>query len=203
MSRSSLSVLTMPKALSGKQSLSCSDIAVLTTEQEQLDTDHQIKRRPSLVRATETILQRFVRSKSPSLFSSSERHNRGYGPKKRRSASVSDLDDVDKQLMQIREQLSMFREQNLEFRRRLHSLDYSIEELASRSSLASDSLDLRLPSDDSFEENDCEEHDDAIENNQKNVSISFSSEVFHRIPSITVTVAPYRTWQSSDQSMAT
>ena len=188
MSRSFLAVLTVPKALSGKQSLSCGDIAALTTEGDQLDTGKQ-RRRRSLVRSTDTILQRFVRPKSASLFSSTERRNRGYGTKKRSSASISNLDDVDKQLIQIREQLSMFREQNVEFRRRLHSLDYSIEELASRSSLASDSSDVRVLGYDSGEENRYEDYDHTIENNLKNV-ISASSEVLHRIPSITVTVTP-------------
>ena len=55
-----------------------------------------------------------------------------------RAKSNSELVNVlDAQLMQIREKLAAFREQDTEFRERMDSLNGSVSELASRSSLSS------------------------------------------------------------------
>ena len=189
MSHSFLTVPMMFKALSGKQSLSCSDITSLTTATKQNHSQSK-RRRSSLVRSADTLLHRFVRPKSP-LVHSMER------TKTRTPASTPDLDDIDQRLLQIRKKLSMFREQDMEFRERLDSLSNSIDELASRSSLASDSLE---DSDDDIDECRYKDDDQTIGNDLKNVSMSFSSEVLNCIPYITVT--PYkRMWQSSDPSI--
>ena len=47
------------------------------------------------------------------------------------------VDAVDEQLMQIREKIAAFREQDTQFRERMNSLNGSVSELASRSSISS------------------------------------------------------------------
>ena len=81
----------------------------------------------------------------------------------------SPLDDIERRLIEIKDKLSMFREQDLEFRGRLHSLSNSVDELTSRSSLslseASTPSDLMIPSDEANEEEVWEDEDQRIENN--------------------------------------
>ena len=200
MTHSVLTVLTMSKALAGKQSLSCGDISALASTTEH-DRSNSKQRRISL-RHEDCLLHRFMRPKSPLI------HSMERGAKKRtpRPASTPlDLDDIDQRLIQIRGQLSMFREQDMEFRERLDSLSNSIDELASRSSLASSEVsDVTMPSDDAAEEHDYkdnfEDDDQAIENDFKRLSMSLSTEVLNSIPSITVTC--YKICrQSSDPSV--
>ena len=194
MTHSFLTVLTMSKALSGKQSLSCNDITALTSA-----TEHGQSQRRTSLRHADSLLHKFMRPKSPLIRSMEQ-------TKKRTPASTPDLDDIDQRLIQIREQLSTFREQDMEFRERLDSLNNSIDELASRSSLASSEVsDLMMPSDDAAEEHhyedNLEDDDQAIENSFKNLSMSFSSEVLNScIPSIVVT-SHKRCRQSSDPSI--
>ena len=174
----------MPTALSGigKQSLSCGDITSLTTAPKSNHSESKQRRR-SLVRSADTLLHRFVRPKSPLV------HSMDRPPKTRTPASTPDLEDIDQRLIQIREKLSMFREQDMEFRERLDSLSNSIDELASRSSLASDISD---DSDDASDEYHYEDNNQTIDNDLKNVSMSFSSEVLNCIPSLQEDVAVFR-----------
>ena len=170
--------------MSKAHSLSCSDILALkiTTKQSESDSANE-RRRKSVIKSKDTILHKFLRPKSP-LVSATER------TKKRTPASSTPdpVDDIDQRLVQIRTQLSMFREQDMDFRERLYSLSNSIDELASISSLASDVSDATIPSDDAAEEYYYEDDDDqAIENDLKNVSMSFSSEMLNCISSIAVT----------------
>ena len=192
MTHSFLTASTISTALGGKQSLSCNDITALTVSAARQDQSDSKQRRTSL-RYEDSFLHKFMRPKSPE------------GNKKRtqRSASIPpDLDDIDRRFIQIRENLSKFREQDVEFRERLYSLSNSINELGSRSSLASS--DVTIPSDDAAEEHDneddLEDADLAIENNFKNLSMSLSNEVLNSVPSITVSYYK-RCWQSSDPSI--
>ena len=182
MTHTFLSVFAMSK---GKQSLSCNDIPALTTIKEHRDQLDIKQRRNS--RPEELIRSKFLRSKSPLLHSSKS---------KSRNSSHA-LDDLDRQLVQIKQKLSIFREQDMEFRERLDSLSYSIDELASRSSIASNLSEVSIDSDLVFEQNDDAnseneeldyEDDLSIENEIKNISsTSFSDEVLSRIPVISVT----------------
>ena len=182
MSHKYLTVNTMSKALGGKQSLSCGDIVALTspTEHGQLGA----KQRRSLKVEGEFFKSRFLRVKS----SFSQSMDRG------KSRSSSALDDIDRQMMQIKAKLSMFREQDIKFRERLDLLSNSIGDLASPSdSEASICSDLMSPNQDyasSSDDESCED-DQRIEKEINNISMSFSSEVFSRIPIIEVT--PYNT----------
>ena len=195
MTHSFLTASTMSTALGGKQSLSCSDITALTVSAARQDHSDSKQRRTSL-RYEDSFLHKFMRPKSPE------------GNKKRtqRSASTGtplDLDDIDRRFIQIRENLSQFRKQDVEFRERMHSLSSSIDELASRSSLASS--DVTIPSDDAAEvhdhEDDLEDADLAIENKFKYLSISISNEVLNSIPSITVSYYQRRRQSASDPSI--
>lgn len=184
----------MSKALAGKQSLSCGDITALTTAAQHDQSDSK-QRRSSLKQ--DSLLYKFMRPKSPLVHSMEKDKKRTQRP----ASTPPVLDDIDQRLIQIREKLSMFREQDVEFRERLHSLSNSIDELASRSSLASS--DGTMPSDDAAEEHDYEDLEDddlAIENNFKNLSMSLSNEVLNSIPSITVT-SYKKCRQSSDPSI--
>ena len=183
MTHTFLSVFAMSK---GKQSLSCNDIpAALTTIKEHRDQLDIKQRRNS--RPEELIRPKFLRPKSPLLHSS----------KSKSRTSSHALDDLDRQLVQIKQKLSIFREQDMEFRERLDSLSYSIDELASRSSIASNLSEVSIDSDLVFEQNDDAnseneeldyENDLSIENEIKNISsTSFSDEVLSRIPVISVT----------------
>ena len=165
----------MSKSLGGKQSLSCGDIAALTSP-----TGHGRSGRRNSEAEGEFFRSRFLRVKSPLLQSM----DRG------KSKSSSALDDIDRQMIQIKAKLSMFREQDINFRERLDLLSNSIGELASSSD--SEASDLMSPDDydSSSDEENCGD-DQRIENEIKNISISFSSEVFSRIPIIEVT--PYNT----------
>ena len=185
MSHSVLTVLTMSKALSKKQSRSCSDITTLTTatKQHQSDSDwKQLRRRNSLVRSVDAgynILHRFVKPKSPLV----ERMKKSDAPTSPAS-TPPDLDDIDQKLIQIREQLSTFRAQDTKLRERLDSLSNSIDELASRSSVASDISDVTMPSGNTSadEEHYSEDDDRDIDDDFKNVSMSLSREVLNCIP---------------------
>ena len=187
----------MSKALAGKQSLSCSDITALASAAQHDQSDS--KQRRSSLRREDSILHKFMRPKSPLVHSTESNKKRTQRP----ASTPPDLDDIDQRLIQIREKLSMFREQDVEFRERLDSLSNSIDELASRSSLASSDV----PSDDSAEEHcdncedDLEDADLAIENNFKNLSMSLSNEVLNCVPSITVTSYMRCCRQSSDPSI--
>ena len=182
MTHTFLSVFAMSK---GKQSLSCNDIpAALTTIKERRDQLDIKQRRNS--RPEELFKPKFLRSKSPLLHSS----------KSKSRSSSSAVDDLDRQLVQIKQKLSIFREQDMEFRERLDSLSYSIDGLASRSSIASNLSEASIDSDLVFEQNDDVnstneelDYDDlSIENEIKNISsTSFSDEVLSRIPIISVT----------------
>ena len=97
----------------------------------------------------------------------------------------SPLDDIERRLIEIKDRLSMFREQDLEFRGRLHSLSNSVDELTSRSSLSLS--EASTPSDEANEEEVWEDEDQRIENKIKDASVSLSSEVFNCIPVIEVT----------------
>ena len=180
MTHTFLSVFAMSK---GKQSLSCNDIPALTTIKEHRDQLDIKQRRNS--RPEELFRPKFLRPKSPLLHSSKS---------KSRNSSHA-LDDLDRQLVQIKQKLSIFREQDMEFRERLDSLSYSIDELASRSSIASNLSEASIDSDLVFEQNDDAnstneeldyEDDLSIENEIKNISTSFSDEVLSRIPVISV-----------------
>ena len=184
---------SMSKALSGKpQSLSCSDITALkiATKKSQSDNANEQRRKllvKSRAQSRDTFIHRFLRPKSP-LVRSMERTKKRTPAHSTPDPVYDRVDDIDQRLVQIRSQLSMFRKQDMDFRERLDSLSNSIDELASRSSLASDISDVTFPSDDAAEEYYYEDDDDqAFENNLTNVSMSFSSEMLNCIASITVT----------------
>lgn len=184
MTQAFLSVFSISK---GKQSLSCGDIPALTSAKERR-VQFDMKQRRSL-KPEELFRPRFMRPKSPLIRCS----------KSRKQSGSNALDDIDRQLVQIKQKLSIFRDQDMEFRERLDSLSNSIDELASRSSIgsilseASIDSDLGIAQDDDDddassidEEENCE---DDIEMAIKNMSAgtSFSDEVLSHIPAILVT----------------
>lgn len=180
MTHTFLTVHTLPTAL-GKQSLSCGDIPALAHASATEDGQSKIKQRRNSLKPEEIL--RFLRPKSPQSMKR----------KKSRSCSCT-LDDIDRQLIQIKENLSKFREQDVEFRERLHSLNSSIGELTSRSpSEVSSSSDLSVLNEDNYEEENCED-DQCIDNDINGISMSFSSEVLDSIPVIAVTSD--NRWQS-------
>ena len=177
--------LAISKAL-GKQSLSCGDITTLTKHEEAQTTSCSTP--DSGARNCGTFLRsRFLRPKSALLHAVDLRR------------CSSPLDDIDRRLTEIKDKLSMFREQDLEFRGRLHSLSNSIDELAPRSSLSLS--EASTPSDEANEEEIWEDEDQRIENKIKDVSMSLSSEVLNCIPVIEVT--SYKEQQSSDPAFHT
>lgn len=110
-----------------------------------------------------------------------------------------DSSDLDGRLTDIKKNLAMFREQDTQLRVRMDSLSNSIEDLtpSSTSLTPSEASDSVTPQD-----ADEEEHykdDETIENDIKNLSDSFSREVFNRLPSIAVTC--YKTRYASDPSL--
>ena len=174
-----LTVNAMSKALGGKQSLSCGDIAALTspTRHGQLSTKQRRNSKPEL----KFFRPRFLRAKSPLLQSTDHGKSR----------SSSALDDIDRQMIQIKAKLSKFRDQDINFRERLDMLSNSIDELASPSdSEASICSDLMIPDDHSYadisDDENCKD-DQRIDNEIRSISMSFASEVFTHIPIIAVT----------------
>ena len=183
MTHTFLSVFGMSK---GKQSLSCSDIPALTCVKERRVRFDMKQRSNSKPEAEELYRLRFMRPKSPLLRCS----------KSRNPSCSSALNDIDRQLAQIKQKLSIFREQDMNFRERLDSLSISIDELASRSSIASTLSEASIDSDlvimqdddvSSIDEEQNYEDDLSIENQIKSVSMSFLDEVLSHIPAISVT----------------
>ena len=175
-----LTVNAMSKALGGKQSLSCGDIVALTspTRHGQVSTKQRRNSKPELKFFTRP---KFLRAKSPLLQSTDHGKSR----------SSSALDDIDRQMIQIKAKLSMFREQDINFRERLDMLSNSIDEMASSSdSEASICSDLMIPDDHSHadisDDENCKD-DQRIDNDIKSISMSFASEVFTHIPIIEIT----------------
>lgn len=116
------------------------------------------------------------------------------------------VENIDITLSDIRQKLAMFREQDIKFRKRMNSLSSSIEDLTPSSGQSSPTpsepvelvRDVITPSDDATEEQQCKD-DKSIENEIKNLSESFSSEVFNRLPSIAVMC--HRSMYASDPSL--
>lgn len=167
-----LTVLTTSKR---KQCLSCGDIAALVSD---TDYDHLCLERPRKHSATAICPsihpRRFLRQKSPPAHS----------VHRIKSRSCEELvNNVDCRLAEIKNALAIFREQDIDFRKRMHSLSNSIDDLASsHSSLASEDS---TASDPVVFANDKE--DQSIENKINDISGSFSSDVLNCIPTIAIT----------------
>lgn len=175
-----------------KHYLSCGDITALTS-----NTDYdQACFKPGEDSATPTCPASFgyprklSRLKSPPV--------RPVGRIKSRSCEEL-VSNIDFRLREIKKSLAIFREQDIDFRKRIHSLSNSIDDLASsRSSLntpseGSHASDLMM-----FSEQH-EKDDQDIEAEIRKISMSFSSEVLSCIPTIAVTC--YKTRQASDPSI--
>lgn len=168
-----LSVVTgISKARSKGQliSLSCSDLATIDSGSDYGESDIRRLVRGSKVTPWPKFLSpNLLRPKSPGLTksrSSSELAN-----------SAESVNTVDCQLAKIRETLALFREQDMEFRERMDSLSSSIDELASRTSMAS--LEVSADVNDNITGKDMGN----ISANRK----SSSSEVLNCIPTIKIT----------------
>ena len=161
-----------------KLSLSCNDLSNIESDYDKLDTIKQLKRHS---KDSSLSLPKYL---SPGF--SGESMDRA------KSKSASDLvNTFDIQLAEIREKLAMFREQDIDFHRRMDSLNNSIGELASlTNSEASDpKSDSMLYDDDDDDEQYYSDDEEIIKNKIENVSMSFSTEVLDCIPTIKVT--PY------------
>ena len=179
-----LTVLTTSKR---KQCLSCGDLADLASN---TDCNHSCFERPRKQSATAICPsihpRRFLRQISPPVHSMD----------RIKSRSCSELvNNIDCRLGEIKNTLAIFREQDVEFRKRIRSLSNSIEDLvSSRSSLASEgsnASDLMVFAND--------KDDQIIENKIKAVSESFSSDVLNCIPTIAITCHMAR--QTSDPTL--
>ena len=160
-----------------KLSLSCNDLSNIGSDYDELDTIKHLKRHSK----DSSQLPKYL---SPGF--SGESMDRA------KSKSASDLvNTFDIQLAEIREKLAMFREQDIDFHRRIDSLNNSIGELASlTNSEASDpKSDSMLYDDDDDDEQYYSDDEEIIKNKIENVSMSFSTEVLDCIPTIKVT--PY------------
>ena len=160
-----------------KLSFSCNDLSKIKSGYNELDTIKQLKRHSK------------DSSFPPKYLSSGSSAESMDGAK---SKSASDLVMIiDIQLAEIREKLAMFREQDIDFHRRMDSLNNSISELASlTTSEASDpKSDPMLYDDDDDDEQCYSDDEEIIKNKIENISMSFSTEVLNCIPTIKVT--PY------------
>ena len=162
-----------------KMCLSCGDIAALASK---ADYDHLRHERPRKHSGFEIFAsihpRRFLRNKSLPVHSMD----------RTKSRSSSGLVNIDCTLVEIKKTLATFREQDVELRKRMRSLNDSIEDLASsRQSLASEDSNASEPLTFSVGEV-CDKADQSIENKIKKVSeSSFSSGVFDCIPAIAIT----------------
>ena len=163
------------RASKRKMSLSCGDLAALASK---ADHDQLRRERPRKHSGFEIFAsihpRRFLRQKSPPAHS----------VHRIKSRSCEELvNNVDCRLAEIKNALAIFREQDIEFRKRMHSLSNSIDDLASsHSSLASEDS---IASDPVVFANDKE--DQSIENKINDISGSFSSDVLNCIPTIAIT----------------
>ena len=193
------SFLTVATRLKGRLSLSCNDLTTIESEYDDFGSIKQL-RRNSKSTACPWARRRFLKSEcsDQSLDSS----------KSKSSELVNALDD---QLAEIREKLSMLREQDIDFHERMDSLNNSIGELASRSSLnslgsalseASEAASDGMLSDD--EEKNYIEDDQIIKNKIESISMSFSDELLNSIPTIKITPDSYkrRSRRSSKRSIS-
>ena len=176
-----------------KKSSSCENISSLISLYKDYDQSYYTHRKSMTLFSP----QRLLKPKSPLVRSNSLHANTG------KNASSSDIaSNIDCRLIQIKKQLAMFRQQDTDFRERMDSLSNSIEDLTpSTCSLTSQSevSDIMTSTDYASEEQHYKD-DQTIENEIKNVSLSFSSEVLNRIPSIAVTC--YKTRHASDPELA-
>ena len=173
-----LSVLTSSKR---KQCLSCGDIAALASNADYDQSRLEQPRKQSATAICPSIHpRRFLQQISPPVHSGD----------RIKSRSCSELaNNIDCRLADIKNTLAIFREQDIEFRRRMRSLSNSIDDLASsRSSLASDLVVFANVKD-----------DQVIENKIKAISASFSSDVLNCIPTIAITCHMAR--QASDPTL--
>lgn len=179
-----LSVLTSSKR---KQCLSCGDIAALASNADYDQSRLEQPRKQSATAICPSIHpRRFLQQISPPVHSVD----------RIKSRSCSELvNNIDCRLADIKNTLAIFREQDIEFRRRMRSLSNSIDDLASsRSSLASEcsnASDLVVFAN--------VKDDQVIENKIKAISASFSSDVLNCIPTIAITCHMAR--QASDPTL--
>lgn len=185
-----LAVITRSKKrFDGKLSLSCGDLATLNSHYEEGGT---IERRKGTKDASlDRSWPRFLRTKPAGCVAGSETGSMD----RTKSRSSSELaNDIDCQLAEIKEKLTKFREQDAEFHERMDSLNHSIGELASRTSLNSSApSDVYAASnftdeDDSEDEVEQEQYFEPDDENEiGTIANSFSTEVLDSIPAIKVT----------------
>lgn len=175
-----------------KMCLSCGDIAALASK---ADYDQLHRERPRKHSGFEIFAsihpRRFLKHKSSPIIHSMDRT---------KSRSSSGLVNIDCTLVEIKKTLATFREQDVELRKRMRSLNDSIEDLASsRQSLASEDSNASEPL--TFSAGKvCDKADQSIEDKIKKVSeSSFSSGVFDCIPAIAITSD--MTTQASDPTL--
>ena len=180
-----------------KPCLSCGDISALASNEEYNRLCHKRRRKYSATTIFESIRPpRFLRQKSPPV-----------QPMDRNKSRSSDglVDNIDCRLAEIKKSLASFREQDIELRKRMYSLNDSIEDLVSSQShcsLASEdsntSAELEPPV---FGDDEAHDKDDqSIENKIKTYSESFSSDVLNCIPTIAITY--HMTRQASDPALS-
>ena len=169
----------------GKLSLSCNDLRVEPEYRHECDMKRPRKHSNGSA-GLDRSWPRFLRPKSAGSA------DRARSRPKSSGEFITQSDNIDYLLADIRERLAMFRKQDTEFHERMDSLSNSIGELASRSSLSLtpsevsvDSDSIMLSNDDVNEEN--YEDDQIIIDEIENISTSFSSEVLNSIPAIKVT----------------
>ena len=173
-----------------KKSLSCDDISGLIDSDAVADyyqrNNWSSKRKNSSTHS----LPRFLKP----------RHSLMHSMDRAKSVSSEDLvNNVDWRLIQIKKDLATFRQQDIKFRERMGSLSNSIDDIASSSSLTTSEISTTSDLVMSNNESTCEDNfkdDETLENEIKGISMSFSSEVLNRIPSIAVKC--YKTRQGSD-----
>ena len=184
-----LAVITRSKRkFEGKLSLSCGDLAALNSQYEEGGTIE--KRKYTKDASFDSSWPRFLRRKSAGLAAGS---NTGSMDRTKSKSSSELANDFDCQLAEIKEKLARFREQDAEFHERMDSLNHSIGELASRTSLNSSTpsaaSNLFIDEDDSDSDVEQEQNyfDAGDENEIGTISNSFLSEVLNSIPAIKVT----------------
>lgn len=181
-----------------KQSLSCGDIASLTST-DQLDT--RSKQRKYSKQVEHGSLCNTLRFLKPSLrLQTTNTLDRT----KSRSLGSEIIDNIERRLSEIKETLAMFREQDVELRQRMDSLGNTlgntIDDLASLKSGGSSSLTGFSETSSISDDQQIQYEDDQnIENEINNISRSFSTEVLNSIP--TIAVISHKRKQSSDPAL--
>ena len=179
-----------------KPCLSCGDISALASNEEYNQLCHKWRRKYSATTIFASIRPpRFLRQKSPPVQSMDRNKSR---------SSDGLVDNIDCRLAEIKKNLASFREQDIELRKRMYSLNNSIEDLVSSQShysLASEDSNTSESEPPVFGDDEAHDKDDqSIENKIKTYSESFSSDVLNCIPTIAITY--HMTRQASDPGLS-